>query len=272
MATTTIPLTELHQALLPAVGFDPEALRARVRVLALLARAEWIRLAKERLRSTAADYVRGIQPVEWVGSTLARVALVGPWPNVLEHGKAAWDLRETLLVVGKVAKVRISREGFRYLAVPFRHQAPGGGGARVMGVAYAGLLGEEAARALGRAIHRRAKQLEGTRSAPGGSAGGGQTRWGGRLATDELDVPRLRERHAGDLFAGMVRKEKTYARATQSSYATWRMISDNPASFRSDDGGQNWRHPGIPAAGLLRQVQAHLEAETPRVLAAGASG
>jgi len=258
----SVPFSRLAQELPARLGLDPAALKAKVREIAALARAQWVALAQEKLRSTRADYLRGLTAVRWQGRS-AVIALVGVWPNVLEHGKPSWDLRETLLVAGKVRSVKRSKEGYLYLAVPFRHTGPGGPGARAMGRAYGELLGKESGRRLGRQLAARAKELEATRTAP---LGGG-TRWGGRLNTEDLQLPKLREHHVTDIYSGMVRQEKTYRKATQSQYTTWRMISDNPASIRSNVAGANsWTHPGIQAAGLLSQVRRFVAQEAPQLL------
>lgn len=102
---------------------------------------------------------------------------------------------------------------------------------------------------LGRRVHRRAKALSPTTSHP--TTG---TKWGDRL--DEGLAPRLSNRTSGyqhktDIFAGMVRKEKTYVNAVQNQYMTWRMVSD-----RSDPDA--WIHPGIEAHHFFDKTAAEL--------------
>jgi hypothetical protein len=223
------------------------------------------------LHSTAQDYVKAIQPIAWTDATTAQIALVGRWPNTLEAGCGPFDLRTTLLVPGKVRAVRVSKEGFLYLAVPFRHGAGGKGGGkggRVMGSAYRGMLGDKAAAQLGKALAARAKALEATLSSPAYASYG--TMYGGRLPAGL--APKLQEHHGSDIYAGMVREQKTYRSATQNQYMTWRMITTNPASRKySVSGRASWMHPGIKPANLLRDVQAFVERERPAVMGAGAS-
>jgi len=263
-----IPFAELARELPVRLGVDQAGLRAKVATLAALCRARWIALAGERLRSTARDYKQGITPVRWPGRTTAQIALVGVWPHALEHGKASWDRRETLLVMGKVKAGKRSKEGYLYLAVPFRHLL-GGGDRRSMGQAYKPVLGDYV-QTLRRQLAERARQLEATRTAPLGDV---RTSWGDRLDTTDFKLPKLREHHTTDIYAGMVRQEKTYRKATQSQYTTWRMISDNPATIRSTvSGGNSWTHPGVPAARLLPDVKRYLAEEAPAVLGTGSHG
>lgn len=171
--------------------------------------------------------------------------------------------------------------------------AQGFGGA--MSNAFQPNVDPDEARAMGRAAHREAKRLEATLShmkkgrnrqdvvdirararqafqdgdifaanALVGQAYSMRDRnvkWGGRL--DEGHAPIMRGRHVTDIFAGMVRQEKTYKGATQSSYMTWRMISTNPRTHRYDADGtkmgqtmeRNWTHPGLRARNFMRATQ-----------------
>ncbi len=63
-------------------------------------------------------------------------------------------------------------------------------------------------------------------------------------------VKRTRDAHSTDIYAGMVRKQKTYAKATQSSYVTFRTISEAMPD--------KWLSRGIEARGLADQVSARV--------------
>lgn len=260
-----IPFSDIEQLLPARMGIDKASLRTKVATLIALARAQWIALAQETFHSTVRDYVRGIQPVEWTGQTTAQVALVGSWPNALEQGRGPWDLRTTLLIPGKVRAVKRSKEGYLYLSVPFRHMGAKAADKRAMGRAYAATLGEQTARDLGRELGRRAKALSATLTSFAPDNQHAPTVWGGRLNTSDMGIPLLRPHHTTDIYDGMVRQEKTYEKATQSQYTTWRMITNNPASNRN-----NWMHPGIKAAGLATQVRQWLANEIPRVMGTNA--
>lgn len=148
------------------------------------------------------------------------------------------------------------KDGGFYRAIPFRHQTPGtigqGGGAP-MGTQYTGLIGQAAAEELGKKIHTAAQELKKTTGSP--SKG---TKWGERLP--EGLAPKLKEKHTTDIYSGMVRMEKKYKGATQSTYMTFRMISDGqPTKFL---------HPGIEAANLAAEVEQYIDKVAPLAFAA----
>ena len=81
-----------------------------------------------------------------------------------------------------------------------------------------------------------------------------------------------RPRHAAPIYAGIVRQQKTYRRATQSQFMTFRTISNNPATMRYDTQTQikgynvmgntasvNWMHPGIEARGLFEKADIYVQ-------------
>lgn len=242
-----------------------------VKKMAQVARTRLVTLAQQKLFTSARDYVKGIQPLRQEQGPSGKVRFVvevkGPLPNLVEHGAESWDLRLTILKPG-TRRLKVSKAGYLYVSIPFMHMGPTASGrnAPAMGSqfteatlreesrAHRGEMNAAQARVLGRAVFREAKKLEASLSAPGG----GKVQYGGRL--EEGLAPILRPRHAGDIFAGMVREEKTYEKDTQSTYMTFRTISNNPASVREDDGGRNWTHPGITARRLVPQAQEYMQA------------
>jgi hypothetical protein len=193
-------------------------------------------LAEKDTSSFRADYIQGIQPVEADG-TRHTIALVGEVPHLLEDGAPRLDMRETLLgpdvpvrPLGQKGK-RLSKDKQFYRAIPFRHTGVGTGKTvgQAMGSAYGGHSAVQDAKKLGRAVYRAAKKLVPTQTDPYG-----KTVWGGRLGTSRIQaglskgergVPLLREHHKSSIYEGMVREEKTYEKATQSQYVTFRTIS-----------------------------------------------
>lgn len=247
-------IAKLAQSITPA---------AAVR-LAHAARTQIVVAAQRELKTSARDYVAGISDVKVVaapgGGVEARVVLSGTLPNMVERGVPAFDMRPGLLAS---PKARTTSKGHRVLAVPFRHMGPGASGrnAAPMGSGYSEERGEKSlsqpgpksareADALGRETWGRAKRLSATRSRPGGG-----TDYGERL--EDREGP-MRGRHAGGLYGGMIREEKTYQGATQSQYITFRMVSSNPATFRSDEGGMNWSHPGIVPRQLFTKAERYI--------------
>lgn len=252
--------TQLTDApvLLAAMGLAPLQLQSRLATLASAARANWINRAKNSLRSTERDYVNGIQPEVVEGHT-AWIALVGTVPNMVERGwysGVGVDLRDTLLRPGAPG-VKQSKTGHLYRAIAFRHMTPTSTSrnAPAMGSAYARVYGTEGAQAIGKAAYKQARRLEPTFTQ------GDKTAWGGRLSP-AFGGPLLRPRHATGLYSGMYRFGRAYGKTTQYSYGTFRMISTNPATFRSDsenpNPGRNWRHPGIVARNFAAQVQVYV--------------
>jgi len=226
--------------------------------IASSARAKWIRLAQQSLRSSKRDYIEGIQDIEGAGAERS-IALVGWLANAVESGMPSRDLRTTLLQntrSGTRGGVRISKDGSRYRSIPFRHGTPGSSGqaGQPMGRRYGpqgaasfahaaeGSMDKGQAAQLGKRIYSLAKQL----------------RPGQRLAAGH--APRLAPWHQTDVFAGMQRTRKTYGRSTQSHYSTFRTISEaNPTG---------WIHPGIQGRHLIPQVEEHVRKIIPATIGA----
>lgn len=238
--------------------------------IADLARAKWVTLAGDRLKRTASDYIRGIQPVE-LGEGIASITLLGVWPNKLEAGFFAYDLRDTLLgpgvPVGERGKKQNAAGGY-YRSIFFRFMGPTSTGAHGQRVtdAYAKQLGAERATKLGKLAWKRMRELDPTSMNP----------FKRRLSTSftPLDVKirshklvtmpdggkaLIREGgplHAMPLFEGAM---KMSGRAHQAYYGTFRTISTS-----QPDG---WIHPGYPGARLLEEVEKYIQAVAPDMVA-----
>lgn len=264
-------------------AMDPEVIQQALLAIMDGAWAFWVQQAGLRFHSTRRDYQAGIQPVQAIQGGGAMVVLAGQLPNLLENGMAAFDQHDTLLgpnvptvPVGQRGKHRNKAGGF-YRAIPFRHQVPGtlgvGGGAP-MGSSYEGVVAD--AVALGRAVHAAAKRLAPTTGQPGGPV---STARGGRLPAGTGGAPLLRSQprrmmvggqvrtaapHAVDIYAGMVRQQKTYGRATQNTYMTFRTISTSQPD--------KWLHPGLEPAHLADEVSRYVDRVAPAALWAVLNG
>lgn len=246
-------------------------------------RSRWIALAQQSLTTTLKDYLPAIQQERLEGQA-AVVSLVGAVPNTIEHGSPAYDMRKTLLGPNVPIVVRGSgkrgmqrgKDGTLYRSIPFRHQTPGSGNgpqamrhAKPMGHAYQGSLGEQAARDLGKAIHAAAKKLTPSTSEPHFLKGQGvvttntkgkvqshktqamqRPHMQARLPAGTAGATKLRPHHSTDIYAGMVRLQKTYRKATQASYMTFRTISTRNMT--------GWQHPATPGANLMKQLEQEL--------------
>jgi hypothetical protein len=187
------------------------------------------------------------------------IALVGWLANAVETGWPLTNLRETLLRnsrSGTGGGVKISAAGNRYRSIPFRHGTPGSSGqaGAPMGQRYgpqggasfahaaAGQMDRGQAAQLGKRIYDMAKRLKPGQQMPKGHA------------------PLLAPWHRTDLFAGMRKTRKTYGKTTQSTYQTFRTISEaNPTG---------WIHPGIQGRQLAPQVEEHIRTIIPATIGA----
>lgn len=181
-------------------------------------------------RSTS-EYVRSIGPA--AGDGYVRVELVGTFPNMLEQGmgpggvgtEGPYNLADVILKAG-TQNLQQTRDGRMFVNVPFSHSAAAikaaGGGGKTGAGAYAA-----------------AKSL-----APAVMGADGRTAWGGRLPAGV--VPKLRDDHATDPLAGLVRIQAGYSQGvSQSQYRTFRRLIQ---------GGKAWMHPGIRARHIASKV------------------
>lgn len=242
----------------PLLAAYPEVVRRALPEIANAVRSEIVALAGRELVSTGQDYIQGVgvlhinlsaSGLKRGAATFATIVLTGWLPNAVESGFDGGDMKEAMLS-GRSAKV--SKDGKRYAVVPFRHGTPGSSG-RSFGVMGGpeqkhGGMDASSARKLGQRVHRAAQKLSASTSHPQHG-----TEWGSRLASNTGGAKRLTNKNSGykhksDIYAGMVRKQKTYGASTQNSYGTFRMVSDNsdPAS---------WQHPGIKAHHFFERAE-----------------
>jgi len=210
------------------LGLDPTGMRKRMRRAALAAIAAISSVARGELNSTYAPYVGGLR-VGKITDKSATVELVGTLPNLVEQGmgaggigtSGAYDMRAFVLKHG-TKSLKVAEAGHLYVHIPF------------------GYSGSQLAAAGGAGTLRAAQSLLPTLSDPQGG-----TLWGGRLGA------------AAGRFAGMVRMQKTYSKATQSTYGMWRTMSE---------AGAAWNHPGVAAHHIFKKAQAAIAAAMASVL------
>jgi hypothetical protein len=195
------------------------------------ARAFWIHLAQEGLVESQSSYIAGIQEVETVpGDPLARaITLSGAMPNAIENDQSAYDMHNTLLgpnvpvvkrgsgMKGKYAK----KGGGYYRPIPFAHTGPKSVGATGTPIGRPFLKqggNAQSVEKMAKRIFDAAKKLSPTTGMPGQ-----KITYGGRLPAGM--APKLQPHHKTDIYAGMIRQQKTYKKATQSTYTTFRTIS-----------------------------------------------
>jgi len=258
---------------------NPGAYKAIVSRVAMGAHKKWVNLAANGLQSSRADYLGGLQPWELEDENTATITLLGEFPNMIEHGKEGWDMRDTLLRTPDGARregVKQNASGGLYRAIPFRHQTPGTSGraGAPMGSQYAAsgpmsLAAPHAVvrdtEALGKAVMRAARRLKpGTKMQEGIPAAFKQGTKSKRVQVTEHGL--LRQHHATDIYAGMVVKyQETWRQVgrggqevpgrPQRTYFTFRTISDDIPPGASP----GWMHPGIMARNYAEQVVEHIQ-------------
>lgn len=197
------------------LGLDKAGQKSRITTIAHAVVGLWKREAARALGSTLAAYQNAIS-VEAIRGDTATIALTGTIPVLVERGmgpggigtQGQYDARKFVLKPG-TKSLKMAKAGWLYVNVPmgFTEAAIG---------AIGGAGAVKAARSL----------------APSTSAPGAPTIWGGRLG-------------GGGRLAGLVRMAKTYAAATQSTYRTWRTMSQ---------GGKPWIVKGVKARNLAAVV------------------
>jgi len=150
----------------------------------------------------------------------------------LENGCAPFDMKPALL---NGPKARIGKNG-RYNIIPFR-QGTGNGSSPNSNFP-----------AMPKDVYKQARALKA--SVKQGNA----IKWGGKLTGTETQHapgknPTSGYQHKNGRFEGMVRIEKTYAKATQNKYMTFRIVSDKSAPG-------SWIHPGYKPHNIAGAVSA----------------
>ncbi len=245
MALIRVDITHTVGAVIQNLPKSSDKL-AITRQLGAAAMQFWKASAQRELRSSSRDYVNGLVHKEEGGRIT--ITLHGVLPNMIENGWPGGDMRDWML---KGPNAKLGADGM-YNTIPFRHGTPGTSGRNV-------------GRPMPQAIHAPAKRLSATLSRPGmlhGTQGGRPVIYGQRLFPDVFRMSRQaknilktlhRPWHHTSIYMGMIRQEKTYRRATQSQYMTFRRISSVKR------GSRHWYHPGVTPRRLAPATQRHIE-------------
>ena len=209
----------------------PEAARHAVLSAQQWTTGEWGRLAGQKLTRTHMQYVDGLAhpesatPVEVQrGVVRASVVLVGAFPNMLESGAGAFDIKPGLL---RSSKVKVGKSG-RYIDVPFRHLMSG------VGVSTLGTPLPKEMVSVARRIPR-GRRIDDADIPVGG-------RWGQRskLPVGAVTSP---DTWKASPYAGMV-----HAGAPRHG----RRLTFRRVSTRSDP--SSWWHPGLRAINIAPEA------------------
>ncbi len=169
------------------------------------------------------------------GSALARQILATAQIAVdLEYGKGPWDMKPMLLG-GK--KVKIGKNGARYVTIPFRHGAAGGNA-------------NSHFKSMPQDVYAAAKLLKNGQTLGANvlknHAAKTHTIAKNMKTGQQLAQP-INYQHTASIYAGMKKVEQKYGKVTQAKYMTFRRVSENSDS-------QAWWHPGYPAQYITKAV------------------
>lgn len=162
------------------------------------------------------------------GSVIQRIHAAALIAKDLEDGRGPWDMKPMLL---NGPKARVSKNGIRYNTIPFRHGAS------------SNYSTNSNAMSMPKRIYQQARELKAS------VRQGNAMKWGGRLPATGTpgQNPTTGNQHKHDLYEGMVRIEKTYEKATQSKYLTFRTVTSNSDPL-------SWWHPGYQAHHIAEGV------------------
>lgn len=200
------------------------AAKAAISTTMMATKSHWESTVQKRLTTTRADYLLGLNAdnsMEFPDSYTGVLTLRGKWPNMLEEGFPAYDMKTGF---GNSGRRTQKKDGGWFLTVPFRHRTPGTAGSAVGGSAMPDDIYSQA-RAL-----RGGQKLKGTETSypP-------QTSWKGY-------------EHKSGIYENMKKVTKTYDKATQNQYMTFRRVSD-----KSDP--SSWWHPGFTGVKAIDIVE-----------------
>lgn len=201
-----------------------KAIGASLQTSLALIKDKWQISIQNKLHSTRPLYLQGlgfdsiVYPYDSPFS--GAVVLKGKLPNMLEKGFPSFNIK---LGFSKSGRIKKKKNGGWYLTIPFRHSTPG-----------AHMYGQP----MTRDVYRVAKKLNPYQSGLGNTRlnwpGAGETSWTGyQWKTNK--------------YSGMTRIVKSYQKATQSQYMTFRRASD-----KSDP--RSWWHPGYQGAKIAESL------------------
>ena len=236
MAVRVVLIDDPGSRLREALG--ESAFTALLGTIAEQVRQKWQDAAAAQLTATRTEYVRAIGIPKQDGPNAVFIELRGRFANMIEHGSGPYWLQDVLL-----------KGGAKFRVIPFRFTGADARGtlAPTLGSAYGAdtWRSRRAAhhevpnpKVLGRRIQRAMK-----------AAGGAPLREG--------LVPKLREHHSTDLYAGLQRTGDP----GHGQYRTFRTIT---AASR----GTKWLHPGIMPRHFMDSASAHLRKIVPAVMKA----
>lgn len=214
----------ITKAVAPLVA---QAIQSSMQTSLALIRDKWQREAQSKLKSSLPLYIEGLQfnsiQYPYKDNFSGAVILRGKLPNMFEQGFSSYDMKRSF---ANSPKKHTTKDGGWYVNIPYRHMTPG---------AY--MYGST----MPQTIHNRAKKLgpyntTGDRLVDNSPP---KTNWAGYT-------------HKTSIYDGMVKIVKSYQKATQSHYMTFRRVSN-----KSDSNA--WKHPGYAGAKIAESIVPYAE-------------
>lgn len=196
------------------------AVQASITTTLAVVKDRWQLEAQRKLNSTRPLYLMGLDFNSIIypednDSFSGAVELQGKFPNMLEQGFSAFDMKQGFK---NSKRATHTQNGGWYLTIPIRHSTPGS-------FMYGKAMPPD--------IYKQAKKLQNKQhlSVPGS----GDKSWNGY-------------QHKSSVYDGLTRIVKSYGNSKQSQYVTFRRVSGN-----SD--AKSWQHPGFVGVKLAEQLQ-----------------
>lgn len=213
------------------------AIQSSIQTSLSLVKDRWQTEVQNKLNSTRPLYLMGLTfdslQYPYDGDNFAgAVVLNGKFPNMLETGFGAFDEK---LGFSKSKRITKKKDGGWYLTIPMRHSTPG-----------SFMYGQ----AMPKDVYGVAKKL-----------GNGQ-----HLSYPGLgDISWKGYQRKNKTYDGLTRIVKSYQKATQSQYFTFRRVSD-----KSDP--NSWWHPGWKGTKIAESLMPYAEKTFKDILTTNLSG
>jgi hypothetical protein len=162
------------------------------------------------------------------GPFSAEVQSIYEQDEAIENGRPAYDLKQMLQTS---QKTRQFKNGKKYLIIPFRHNVPGADGGQAMPASiYAQARELTPSRVTGQGTRPAAMHASVTGQRQMRTVATRSYQWGGRLPAGL--APKLKEFHATDIYASMVRFDTTTpGGGRHSSHMTFRTMMEGSAKW-----------------------------------------
>jgi len=231
-----------------------EMCNAASQALTIEIHRQWGEEAKQALGSTRNSYLRGLI-IRNEGKGENSVILLGKLNNMIESGAEPYDMK---VGFAKSEKVKYTKAGNWYLTIPFRFATPGAIGESEV---FDGVMPQEIYDII---KDKQANIIDGE---------GNSIQRAEALTNDEIplqyqtpstrasvtiaSINKVFDSYTAktNIYEGMIRNQKTYQEASQSTYNTFRRVSKNSSP-------DSWIHPGFTAKNLLDKGLANVDEDT----------